>query len=320
MYHPTTRLLTILELLQSNSEMSGVDLAKRLEVDVRTVRRYITMLQDMAIPIESERGRHGCYRLRAGYKLPPMMFSMDEATALTFGLLMTRRLGMGIDPVSVEGALAKLERVLPVEVRDPVHAIEEVLQVEMKLPDKSPDQRVVTALSLAAQRRQQVTLQYQAHRGNPTERNVDPYGVLYRNGYWYMAGYCHLRQDMRSFRLDRVVDVGAVETESSGKSFIQPADFDLLDFVEKSIGQTPGSWTVEVLLQTSVEKARQIIPRSVGTPQPHENGAILRAYVQHLDWFAYFLAGLDCPLQVLDPPEARDAVEQLASKLSRMVI
>ncbi|MEM7129116.1 MAG: YafY family protein [Chloroflexota bacterium] len=313
MYHPTTRLLTILELLQARGEMSGVDLAARLEVDVRTIRRYITMLQDMAIPIESERGRHGCYRLRPGYKLPPLMFSMEETLAITFGLLMTRRLGLGVDVVSVEGALAKLERVLAPEVREPIHAIEEVLQIEMKLPDRGPAQRVVTLISMAVQRKQQIKLTYHALNRTQTERMVDPYGVLFRNGYWYMAGYCHLREDLRAFRLDRVVDV-----QSTEHPFTFPAGFDLLTFIEESISHTPGAWQVEVLLHTSVEEAQKLIPRAIGTPQSHTDGALLIAHIQHLDWFAYFLAGLDCSLQVLGPDEAKVALQALANKITNM--
>jgi len=91
MYHPTTRVLTVLELLQSHQRFSGPELAKRLEVNVRTVRHYIMMLQDMGIPIESERGRYGAYRLRPGFKLPPLMFTEDEALALTLGLVAARR-------------------------------------------------------------------------------------------------------------------------------------------------------------------------------------------------------------------------------------
>ncbi len=87
MYHPTTRVLTVLELLQSRQQLSGAELASRLEVDRRTVRRYVTMLQDLGIPVEGERGRHGGYRLRPGFKLPPLMFTEDEALALTLGLL-----------------------------------------------------------------------------------------------------------------------------------------------------------------------------------------------------------------------------------------
>lgn len=313
MYNPTTRLLTILELLQAHSELSGVDLAARLEVDVRTVRRYITMLQDMAIPIEAERGRYGCYRLRPGYKLPPLLFSTEEAQAITLGLLMTKRLGLGVDTVSIEGALAKLGRVLPAELQQTMQALTEVLVVETPLPDKGPHSQVINTLTLAVQRREQVWLHYRALNGDETERAVDPYGVLYRNGYWYMGGYCHLRQGLRAFRLDRVVAVQFNETH-----FVRPADFDVLAFVEESIANTPGVWQVDLLLETTLAEAQRMIPRAVGKPRPVAGGVALRAYVQDLNWFAYFLAHVDCPVQVLQPPAARAALQQLADKIRAM--
>src|SRR5436305_14664479 len=102
MYQPTTRVLTVLELLQSHGSMSGRDLAERLEVDIRTVRRYITMLQDLGIPVEAERGRYGAYRLMPGFKLPPLMFSEDEALALTLGMLVTRRLKLPVTAPATE--------------------------------------------------------------------------------------------------------------------------------------------------------------------------------------------------------------------------
>jgi predicted DNA-binding transcriptional regulator YafY len=313
MYNPTTRLLTILELLQAHGELSGVDLAARLEVDVRTVRRYITMLQDMAIPIEAERGRHGGYRLRPGYKLPPLLFSTDEAVAITLGLLMTKRLGLGVDAVSIEGALAKLGRVLPAELQQTVQALTEVLVVETPLPDKGPQSQVINTLTLAVQRQEQVWLHYRALHGDATERAVDPYGVLYRNGYWYMGGYCHLRQGLRAFRLDRVVAVQFNET-----AFVRPADFDVLAFIEESISNTPGVWQVDLLLQTTLTEAQRLIPRVIGKLQPVADGVMLRAYVQDLNWFGYFLARVDCPVQVIDPPEARAALQKLANRITTM--
>src|SRR5947209_12202729 len=127
MYHPTTRVLTVLEVLQSRGGASGAELAARLEVDVRTVRRYVTMLQDMGIPVEARPGRHGGYRLRPGYRLPPLMFDNDEALAVTLGLLFARRHGLTNAAPATEGALAKIERVLPDTLRAQVRALAAVL-------------------------------------------------------------------------------------------------------------------------------------------------------------------------------------------------
>src|SRR5918992_645638 len=117
LYNPTTRVLTVLELLQAHGRMSGPELARRLEIGERTVRNYIVMLQDLGVPVEAERGRYGAYRLRPGFKLPPLMFSEDEALGVTLGLLAARELGLAGEAPAIEGALAKLARVLPERVR-----------------------------------------------------------------------------------------------------------------------------------------------------------------------------------------------------------
>src|SRR5215467_5997970 len=130
MYHPTTRVLTVLELLQSHAEISGIRLADRLEVDVRTVRRYVTMLQDLGIPVESRRGRYGAYRLRPGYKLPPLMFSSDEAVGVVLGLVVAQRLDIALTTTAIESALAKILRVLPADLRTRVQALQETLVLD----------------------------------------------------------------------------------------------------------------------------------------------------------------------------------------------
>ena len=214
MYHPTTRVLTVLELLQAHRQMSGPRLAERLEVDVRSVRRYIMMLQDLGIPIESDRGRYGTYRLLRGYKLPPLMFTEDEALALTLGLLSARRLGMAIAAPAVEGALAKIDRVLPEALRERVQAVQETLVLTSISPERSrlaPDSSVVLTLSTATQQEKRVWMRYQSGQAAETERAVDPYGLIFHAGLWYTVGYCHLRQDLRMFRLDRVLQTKLLE-------------------------------------------------------------------------------------------------------------
>jgi predicted DNA-binding transcriptional regulator YafY len=185
--------------------MSGTELAKRLEVDRRTVRRYIIQLQDLGIPVEAERGRYGAYRLRPGFKLPPLMFSENEAIALTLGLLAARRLKLESTSLTVEGALAKVLRVLPQNLRDRVQAIQKTLVVEDPVTaSQLVSHDVVATLGLAIQQRRQVRLCYQAFDGTVSQRLVDPYGLVYRTACWYAVAYCHLRSDLRTFRLDRV--------------------------------------------------------------------------------------------------------------------
>ncbi len=310
MYFPTTRVLTVLELLQSHQQMSGPELAERLEVNARTVRRYITMLQDLGIPVEAERGRYGTYRLRPGFKLPPLMFTEEEALALTLGLLAARKLGLAVAAPAVEGALAKIERVLPHTLRQRVQAVQDTLVFDFNLPTAAPSSEVVSRLCAAVQEGRQVELCYQAWQAETSRRVVELYGLVCRSGFWYAVGYCHLRQDLRVFRLDRVVSA-----EICPGTYTRPGDFDCLGYVTRSIAMMPARWLVDVLLQTTLEEARRMVPPALATLEQAPEGVVLRCYVDHLDWIAHFLAGLNCPLNIRQPAELRQSLKSLAEKI-----
>jgi predicted DNA-binding transcriptional regulator YafY len=310
MYFPTTRVLTVLELLQSRSKMSGPELAERLEVDTRTVRRYITMLQDLGIPVEAERGRYGSYRLRPGFKLPPLMFTDDEALALSLGLLAARKIGLGGAAPAVEGALAKIERVLPLTLRERVQGLQETLIFDMATSGTPPRSEIVSVLSTAAQQERIVELYYRSYNGEITERAFDPYGLVYRSGFWYTVGYCHLRADLRTFRLDRIQDV-----ELHSETFTRPQDFDCLEHVLRSIPNTPASWFIDVLLKTTLAEAQQRVPPAMAVLEQESEGVSFRCYVDNLDWVAYVLAGLSYALVIRQPTELRDAMRRLAQDI-----
>ena len=314
MYHPTTRVLAVLELLQAHQRLGGTELSERLEVDLRTVRRYVTMLQDLGIPVEGDRGRYGGYRLRPGFKLPPLMFTDDEALAVTLGLLAARRLGLAVTAPAVEGALAKVERVLPPAVRQRVAAVQEALVTDLAPPAEAPASAVVATLSVAAQEGRRVWLRYGSARGEETERAVDPYGLVYLSGRWYAAGYCHLRGGLRTFRLDRVLAV-----EPRTEAFTRPPDFDSLAYVQRALATMPGTWRVEVLLDTSLEEAQRVIPPQVATLESTPAGVVFRDYAEDLDWIARLLVGLGCPFVVREPPELRQTLARLAARVLESV-
>ena len=140
-YRPTSRVLTVLELLQSRRRITGAEIAERLEVSPRTARRYVETLRELGVPVRGERGRHGAYSLRPGFKLPPMMFTDDEALGLALGLLTARRLGLAGAAPTVEGALAKLERVMPVALGQKIRALEETIVPAVALPAAPPGWR-----------------------------------------------------------------------------------------------------------------------------------------------------------------------------------
>jgi predicted DNA-binding transcriptional regulator YafY len=314
MYSPTTRVLTVLELLQSRERVTGAEIAERLEVHVRTVRRYIVMLEELGIPVEAERGRYGAYRLLPGYKLPPLMFTQEEALATTLGLLAVRKLELTATAPGVEGAIAKLERVLPLSLRKTVRAIEETLVLDLRAGRGEPVGGVVVALSDAASRRQRVVLSYRSAVGSESERTFDPYGLVYRRAHWYAAGYCHLRNDLRLFRLDRVQQVTPCEA-----FFERPAAFDVLDYALRSLGSVPRRWPVEVLLQTTLEEARRWIAPEVAVLEVEREGVLLHCYTDDLPWLARLLASLGCSLTVRRPSELIDALKQHAMAILEAV-
>lgn len=316
MYHPTTRLLTILELLQAHGQMSSSQLAARLEVDARTVRRYILMLQELGIPIEAEMGRLGGYSLRPGFKLPPMMFTNEEALALMLGLLAARQVGLTNETWAAEGAFAKLQRVLPDALREQTLALQNALVFALppteKRRTKPVETALVLALSSAAYQRQQVRLRYQ-RKDDQTERLVDPYGVVCNEGDWYLVGYCHLRGGVRVFRFDRIVN-----TITEATSFTPPTDFDVLAYLIESFQKMPDRWTVEVLFQVPLETVTNSLPLALGVLQPREDGVLLHTEIADLDWMARYLVGAGLPFAVVAPPELRDAFARLAAELARI--
>jgi predicted DNA-binding transcriptional regulator YafY len=308
------RLLTLLELLQARREMGGEEIAERLEVTPRTVRRYIRGLQDMGIPIEAERGRAGGYRMRPGFKLPPLMFTNEEALVLVLGLLAAERLGLATSGLAVEGALAKLDRVLPETLRDRLRAAQETLQLGLGDPDHErghADGETVLTLSAAARNGVRLRFRYRSSRGEESERFLDPYGIAFHNGRWYVAGWDHLREAMRTFRLDRILDI-----EPTRESFEAPEGFDLMDEIHRSMASVPYRWSAEVRLEISLEEARRLVNPSVGAVEAMDGGVRLRIGADDLDWIVRRLSLLGVAFTVLDPPELRDAVLKEAARLA----
>jgi predicted DNA-binding transcriptional regulator YafY len=307
MYYPTTRVLTILELLQAHPSLSGADLAARLEVDRRTVRRYITMLQDLGIPVEAIRGPLGGYRIRPGFKLPPLMLTDDEALAITLSLIAARRQGSAADALAIQGALAKIERVLPDGLRARLQALQSVVTFSPTPAAPQPNGEMIMGISAAAQQQRRVLLRYQSG-DQETVRSFDPYGLVYHWDRWYTVGWCHLREAVRVFRLDRVRDATPEEA-----TFTRPQDFDSLAYVLDSLATAPWSWSVEVLLETTLEDARRRIPPGNAIIKPVASGVLVQLGVDRLDWMARTLMLLERPFVVRKPPELRDALRQLAA-------
>ena len=312
-YTPAARLFTLLDVLQSRPGVSAARLAERLEVETRSVRRYMTMLQDMGIPVEGTRGRYGGYRLRPGYKLPPLMWTEEEALAVTLGLRAAQQLGLSDAVPTVESALAKVERVLPPGLRERVRAAQETVALDIATRAGGALGALILRLSVAAHEGRRVWMRYQGHSGEAREREFDCYGLVYHGERWYAVGYCHLRRGERVFRLDRILSIEAREAR-----FTTPVGFDCLAFAIRSFAAIPSRWLAEVLLDISLERVRADVPSDFATLEETAEGVLLRAYDDDLAHTARFLVGLGCPFHILGPRELTEAVRALAQSLLAM--
>lgn len=313
MYHPTSRVLTVLEVLQSRPSITGPELAARLEMDVRTVRRYIAHLQDVGIPIEGTIGRYGGYRLRPGFKLPPLMLTEEEAAAIMLGLLGTSWLEIGQSSVAVEGALAKVSRVLPPQARDRLNSLASHLFFFSARQQTQPDASLLISLSQAIAQEQCVTLDYRSPGDEVTHRVVEPYGVVGWKGHWYLVGYCRLRQDHRTFRIDRIQQAETLE-----ERFERPADFDCQAFMMRHYAGPAGGIPIEVEFQAPLATVERRIPAAYGQLTETPDGTLLQSRYDDLDDMARYLVGLNLPFVVHEPPALRDALRRLSERILQL--
>jgi predicted DNA-binding transcriptional regulator YafY len=305
MPRPTARVLAMLELLQAGGQHTVLSLAERLGVDERTVRRYAEHLVDLGIPIDVTRGRYGGYRLAPGFKLPPLMFTDDEAVAVVLGLAASP------DAPATSSAAAKVRRVLPLALAGRIDALLSTMDTTAR-PRRAglTDTSALLALAEAARRQRTVSLGYTAWRGRESTRDLDPYGLVLHSGRWYVTGWDHGRDEIRTFRLDRVrsVAVGA-------GTFTPPPDFDPVSQVLAGLAAVPYAHEISVVLALDPSEARRRIPRSVGALTEVPGGVRLTARAERLDGAAQLLAGLGCPFTVEEPPQLRDEVRALAQRL-----
>jgi predicted DNA-binding transcriptional regulator YafY len=311
MYYSTSRVLAMLDLLQIHGRMRGEDLAARLEVDVRTVRRYALILRERGIPVEMRRGRHGGYSLSASYR-QPLALTKEEALALSYGLLGAGQQALGLDERDAARTLRKVTRVLPSATRDLIAALDgAVTFATPQSPNATGEAPAcLDTLVQAIQTHHRLHIVYRAQTGDRSERDVDPYQVVYRVGRWYLVGYCHLRADLRVFRLDHIQHARALDETFT------PQVVDAIAAIERAIAQTPWRWEFSLLADAPLETLRSRMPATVATLHPQAEGMVLlHGYVDDLDILACTLAGLRCPLVILRPDELRESIRALADRL-----
>lgn len=315
----TGRLLKLSDLLQSHKRLTTEELAERLGVSKRTVRRDLVRLQELELNVEVTPGRGGGVTLQPGALLPALRFTDDEALALGFGLLLAGRaegVALGQAP---ESAFKRLGGVLGERLKGRLEALARVLRE----PPAEQREAVPVASSLifdlseAAASRRRVELSYRASRGEITERRVDPYGLVHLGRYWYLTGFCHLRRDVRVFRLDRVRRAQTTEA-----TFVAPINFDALGVVSRALAGTsfPGAVTCEVLLDCSLVEASRLIPEAAVTLEPEDAGVLLRVHVlpERLGEIGLYLLSFPFDVRVLGPQPLREALLRLSQRAAAL--
>jgi predicted DNA-binding transcriptional regulator YafY len=309
MYDPIMRVLTVLEILQARDFVSGAELADRLEVDLRTVQRYIVRLKDLNIPIDSSRGVGGAYRLKPGYRLPPLLLTNEEAFALSLGLRALRQIGLSAFAPATEGTLAKLERVLPSALHESIRTVEDVVAVEPGPWVVSTSVECLIRAATAIRTCHRIRFAYQSHTGTATRRQVEPYAVMHMDGRWYLVGYCLTRRAMRTFRLDRVADVAVGKV-----TFRRPADFDARRYLKERMPFVQSEYQVDVWIDMPLEEAeRNFAPWRIAA-EAQKGGTRLRCGRDRLEMFAAMLLGMERRIKVYSPPELRVTFQQLAKR------
>jgi predicted DNA-binding transcriptional regulator YafY len=312
MYDPIMRVLAVLEILQARERVSGGELAERLEVNLRTVQRYIARLQDLCIPVESVRGVGGFYRLKPGFRLPPLMFTDEEAFALMLGLRGLRHLGLSAFAPATEGAAAKLGRVLPEALRDSVRTVDDVVALEPGPWVISTSAEALIRVSSAIRARRRIAFEYASHAGVKSRREIEPYGLCHMDGRWYMVGRCLLRKALRTFRLDRVARL-----DPGDQLFERPAGFDITAYLHQAMPFVQSAYNVEVWLELPVAEAQaRFAPHRVMIRE-EDGGTTLRCGRDNLETFAAMLLSAGCRVVVREPPELKETFAVLARRAAQ---
>ncbi len=306
---PTARALRTLELVQACPGITAERLAGSLGVSGRAARRYVAILREAGIPVESERGPYGGYRVGRGLRFPPLVFTATEALGLVMAVLDGHHeAGDPTDPVG--SALGKIVRALPERVAAQAEAVR---RSAAPAPDRAaarPDPATASLLVQACSDRRQVCLGYRSEAGSEWVTRVDPWAVVVRHGRWYLLCRSHSADALRAYRIDRVREVEVLDD-----GFEPPGDLDPVALLEQHLA-VGWEFEVEVVLDAGVDELAPWVPRSLGRLEPLAAGtARLVGSTSNPTWYAGQLATLPVPYRILQGPELRDAAQAVGRRL-----
>ncbi|WP_313904623.1 YafY family protein [Streptomyces sp. 15-116A] len=316
MLETSARLLRLLSLLQAHREWSGADLADRLGVSARTLRRDVDRLRELGYPVNASPGTGGGYQLGAGAQLPPLLLDDDEAVAVAVGLRTAARGSVeGIGETSVR-ALAKLEQVLPDRLRRRVSALNAFTVPMLRGPGTDAvDPAVLTELAHLCRDAERLRFEYRNHDGAASRRTVEPHRLVCSERRWYLVAWDLDREDWRTFRVDRITP-----KPPHGPRFVprDPPAEDLAAYVSQGVSTRVYATHAVIRLLVPVEEAAEHISPTAGTLEadgPH--ACVLRTGAAGLDVMVLHVMMLGFEFEVLEPAELIDAVRTARDRLAR---
>ena len=310
----SSRLLTLLSLLQERRDWPGGELADRLEVSGRTIRRDVERLRGLGYPVESLTGPAGGYRLRAGTAMPPLLLDDDEAIAIAVGLRTAARASVkGIEETSVR-ALVKLEQVLPSHLRRRVRALGTATSA-IAPGGPEVDAQSLSVLAAACRDLERVRFAYRGRDGANSRREVEPHSLVNVGRRWYLVAWDSGREDWRTFRVDRLT-----RPSSTGARF-EARDLPAKDgaaYVAQSLSAAPHRYEARVTLHAPIDSIRRWVPSHWGGLEPiDDHSCEYRTADDDLDWLALRLMMFRVDFEVHEPEELREHVARLAARMKR---
>ena len=310
MQSPSSRLLELLSLLQARPHWSARELAERLGITERTVRRDVTRLRQLGYPVEADAGRTGGYQLGRGGAMPPLLLTDDESVAVAVGLRVAATGGLaGYDEAAV-AALAKLEQMLPAALRERVVALNSATMLTRSCVGPLIDPEALLTVAQVCRRFERLRFGYRDGSGAVTERRVEPHGLVNAERRWYLVARDLDRQDWRTFRLDRMT-----KPTLTGHRFVPNEKPDVGAMVAQGLAAAPYRWQAEVVLGTDLATAASEVARTVGRVEEVGGETVLHIGANEVEWLAHYLAGLPFPTEVRSPPEVRAALRALGRQL-----
>ncbi|WP_205698012.1 YafY family protein [Conexibacter sp. SYSU D00693] len=308
------RLLQLLSLLQARRDWPGHELAERLEVSGRTVRRDVERLRELGYPVESLTGPAGGYRLRAGTAMPPLLLDDDEAIAIAVGLRTAASTAVaGIEETAVR-ALVKLEQVLPGHLRRRVQALQ-VATATLAPPGPTVDPECLTVLAAGCRDAERVRFGYRGRDGVDTRRDVEPHALVHLGSRWYLVAWCLARADWRTFRLDRITRPASTGVRFAPRKL---PDDDPAAYVARTLSTANYRYEARVTLFAPADEVTARMPHLWGRVEPRdETSCTYRTGDDSLDWLALRIAMLGVDFEVEGSPELSAHLRTLAGRFSR---